>query len=262
VGRRRHSDASEQTTWAPLADTMTLVACVFLVALIVVAVKLNTMPADLKKAGKAIDKLRDDLVSAEQNARRAQGTLAVCMEERQTCKSELADRIQEERNGRAGRDALANQAYEAFSKELESVPKVQFQRGLRKLVVSEGEWFDTGSEELRPEAKKQVSNELARAVAVALAKNQHINVIVSGHTDSKPFRSDPFGNWHLSARRATNVVAHLLRSNDSIKPERIFALGFADTRPLPGLSRDDEKNRRVEFMVKYGSSLNEDTDEP
>lgn len=77
-------------------------------------------------------------------------------------------------------------------------------------------------------------------------------ILVSGHTDNSPISTARFrSNWDLSSARAVTVV-HFLIEKAGIKPERITAQGFADSRPLvendtPG---NQSKNRRVEISIE------------
>jgi chemotaxis protein MotB len=77
-------------------------------------------------------------------------------------------------------------------------------------------------------------------------------IIVSGHTDSRPINNPDYrSNWDLSAERAVSVV-HVLLVGDVLDPERVTAQGFADTRPLvpDADSRSMQLNRRVEILVQ------------
>jgi len=59
-----------------------------------------------------------------------------------------------------------------------------------------------------------------------------ITVSVEGHTDPIPIANDDFAsNWELSAARATGVVHHLIEAHH-YAPERLRAVGLADTKPI------------------------------
>lgn len=77
-------------------------------------------------------------------------------------------------------------------------------------------------------------------------------ILVSGHTDSSPISTARFrSNWDLSSARAVTVV-HYLIQNAGIKPSRITARGFADSRPLVKNTTPENrsKNRRVEIALE------------
>ncbi|NQW09960.1 MAG: OmpA family protein [Alphaproteobacteria bacterium] len=77
-----------------------------------------------------------------------------------------------------------------------------------------------------------------------------VPVTVEGHTDNVPIRSGVFpSNWELSASRAATVVRTLI--DEGIAPERLRAVGYADTRPQA--SNDSAagraRNRRVSLVL-------------
>lgn len=76
-------------------------------------------------------------------------------------------------------------------------------------------------------------------------------LIVEGHTDSVPIRTERFpSNWELSTARAAAVVRHL--SEQGIAPQRLQATGYADMRPLGAKLNpvDQVRNRRVELVME------------
>ncbi|VAW80964.1 Flagellar motor rotation protein MotB [hydrothermal vent metagenome] len=74
---------------------------------------------------------------------------------------------------------------------------------------------------------------------------------VEGHTDNVPIQTDRFpSNWELSSARATTVARELIRHG--IRPERIRAIGYADTQPRAGNETPEgrNRNRRVTFVLE------------
>jgi chemotaxis protein MotB len=75
-------------------------------------------------------------------------------------------------------------------------------------------------------------------------------VQVEGHTDNIPISTPAFpSNWELSGARAGSVVRMFI--DLGVRPERLMAVGYADTRPLEGNDSPDgrSRNRRVTVMV-------------
>jgi outer membrane protein OmpA-like peptidoglycan-associated protein len=76
-------------------------------------------------------------------------------------------------------------------------------------------------------------------------------IIVEGHTDSVPIKSDIYpSNWELSSARASKVVNYFI--TQEVKGKRFESIGFADTRPLvkeTGYIRGQPKNRRVVVVI-------------
>ena len=76
-------------------------------------------------------------------------------------------------------------------------------------------------------------------------------LIVAGHTDTQDIRSARFpSNWELSGARAGSVVRYL--QANGIQPDRLAAIGYADTRPLAdnGTAQGRARNRRVELILE------------
>lgn len=76
-------------------------------------------------------------------------------------------------------------------------------------------------------------------------------LIVAGHTDTQDIRSTRFpSNWELSSARAGSVVRYL--QANGIQPQRLAAIGYADTRPLTDNSTAEgrARNRRVELILE------------
>lgn len=77
------------------------------------------------------------------------------------------------------------------------------------------------------------------------------SLIVAGHTDAQDIRSARFpSNWELSGARAGSVVRYL--QANGIHPDRLAAIGYADTRPLADNSSAEgrARNRRVELILE------------
>lgn len=77
-------------------------------------------------------------------------------------------------------------------------------------------------------------------------------VVVEGHTDDRPIRTERFrSNWELSTARAVTVL-HQLLENPALKPEQFLIRGHADTQPLEANDTPEGRalNRRVEIKIK------------
>jgi chemotaxis protein MotB len=89
-------------------------------------------------------------------------------------------------------------------------------------------------------------------LAAALENNPDISILIEGHTDNIPFT--PNGqlesNWDLSTKRATAVVAILLK-NKNILPENLTAAGRSEFVPIaPNSSAEGRAaNRRIEVVL-------------
>ena len=107
--------------------------------------------------------------------------------------------------------------------------------------------FRSGSFDIDPNGAQAV-----RDLAVVLAQNPDINIMVEGHTDDVPYR--PNGNLQdnldLSVKRATTVV-RLLFENKEIAPVRVVAAGHGEWLPVdPEKTAEARaKNRRTEIIL-------------
>ncbi len=82
-----------------------------------------------------------------------------------------------------------------------------------------------------------------------LMKGRAGSVIVRGFTDSKPYRSGRYDNWHLSLDRAQ--VTHYMLVRGGLDDARIGHVeGYADRGARPGTDPSNPLNRRIEVLLK------------
>lgn len=142
---------------------------------------------------------------------------------------------------------LAPQLSVQLEKEIKT-GSVEIERTEKGIVLrlQEGVLFGMGSAILSAEAK-----EILDKIAPLLLTIPN-GIEVEGHTDTLPIRSSLFpGNWELSIGRATAVIRHLVEVH-RFPPDRLAALGMADTRPLVPNdgTRGNPRNRRVELHIQ------------
>jgi chemotaxis protein MotB len=112
------------------------------------------------------------------------------------------------------------------------------------LRVNSDAMFAPGTATLMPAAEKILDQ------VVGLLREYNLYLVVRGHadeyevTDASAYPS----KWELSGARAAAAV-RFVADNGKIKPTRLRAVAYADTRPLePGTTPEGAaKNRRVEF---------------
>jgi len=102
----------------------------------------------------------------------------------------------------------------------------QDDRGL-VLDLDAGTFFDVNSAAL----KEQFLPPLMKiAETLDSSKYSAFQIEVQGHTDDEKPTSPAYPtNWELSTARATTVLRKLI--DDGVKPDRLGAVGYADTRP-------------------------------
>jgi chemotaxis protein MotB len=103
--------------------------------------------------------------------------------------------------------------------------------------------FAVGSAEPRPELVRVIDK-----VGPLLAKRSGA-IIVRGHTDSRPYRSETYDNWRLSTARAQMAYYMLVRSGvDPLRIEHVE--GYANRRPKLPSDPAAAQNRRIEILIR------------
>ncbi len=82
-----------------------------------------------------------------------------------------------------------------------------------------------------------------------ILKDRPGQVIVRGHTDGRPFRSETYDNWRLSSARAQMASYMLVRGGlADARLERIE--GYADRQPRNPADPKAAENRRIEILLR------------
>jgi chemotaxis protein MotB len=114
--------------------------------------------------------------------------------------------------------------------------------------------FSPGSADILEDAEASLDR---IAQLITFMGIQTYKVEVEGHTDDVPIETPQFpSNWELSTARAAAVVRFLI--SRGVKPERLAAIGYADTQPkVPHRDKDGnpilanrEENRRVVVRIQ------------
>jgi len=107
--------------------------------------------------------------------------------------------------------------------------------------------FQTGSTVVDPNGVRALQQ-----LAVVLANNPDIDIMIEGHTDDVPFRkgSSIKDNWDLSVLRATSIV-RILMDAAQIDPTRITVAGRGEYLPVDPADTPEarRKNRRTEIIL-------------
>lgn len=107
--------------------------------------------------------------------------------------------------------------------------------------------FRSGSFSIDPNGAQAV-----RDLAVVLAANPDISIMVEGHTDDVPYRGSGNlqDNLDLSVKRATTVT-RLLLENRGIEPSRIVSAGRGEWLPVASGTTAEARtqNRRTEIIL-------------
>lgn len=120
------------------------------------------------------------------------------------------------------------------------------------LTIRDNVLFDSGAAEVRKRDEY-----IAREIASLLVMDPPRNIIISGHTDNVPIRTNDYeSNWELSVMRAVNFMK-LLQENDKLNPASFSAKGFGEYKPVSSNETEVGKarNRRVEILILPRTSL-------
>ncbi len=108
-------------------------------------------------------------------------------------------------------------------------------------VATQGVFFDTGSDRIRPESAPTL-----KEIGDMLKAHSSLKLAIEGHTDNV---GDDAANMTLSERRAAAVKAYL-ESQFGIASDRLQAVGLGETKPVASNDTPEgrQQNRRVELV--------------
>jgi chemotaxis protein MotB len=132
---------------------------------------------------------------------------------------------------------------ETFSKAIENLggQKIVPHRNGFSLSLNEQLMFFPGSAEISIKGRNTLYS------LGEILKRSDVSIRVEGNTDNIPISKGKYqSNWELSLARAVNVVKYMI-SDGGIAPERLSAVGYADTRPR--VSNDNMQNRQLNRRV-------------
>jgi chemotaxis protein MotB len=195
--------------------------------------EIESLLAELQRARQDLN-LREDKLREAEKTLQDRNTRLIELQEALRQKEEAVNRLRQTvTNALTG---FTNNGLTVFEKNGKVYVSLEEQ-----LLFRSGQW------EVDPRGQQAL-----RDLAVVLAQNPDINVMVEGHTDDVPMRgaSQIKDNWDLSVMRATAVTKVLLQ-NKQIAPDRIIAAGRSEFLPIdPGKTADARrKNRRTEIIL-------------
>ena len=110
-------------------------------------------------------------------------------------------------------------------------------------VATQGIYFDTGSDRIRPE-----SSPTLKEIAAMLKEHGDLSLVIEGHTDNV---GNAAANQTLSEKRAAAVKA-ILVAEYGVEDARLETAGFGATKPSGSNDTPEgrQTNRRVELVKK------------
>jgi chemotaxis protein MotB len=135
-----------------------------------------------------------------------------------------------------------------LAKFKEQIQITVIKEGLRIELIeqSEGLFFDIGCARLKPDAIP-----LLKLIALRISSFPN-DVVIEGHTDSRPYARAGYNNWDLSTDRA-NAARRVLEEG-GIRGKQITSVnGYADRRLKNPSKPLDFSNRRVTILVAFST---------
>ena len=125
--------------------------------------------------------------------------------------------------------------------------RVDVENKRKGLVISlTGEiLYDIGTADIKDQGQEVL------AMISDILKGIPNDIMIEGHTDDLPIRTDEFpSNWELSTARAVNVIKFLIEERN-FDPARLSAAGYSEYRPVADNDNAEGRaeNRRVEVVV-------------
>lgn len=145
---------------------------------------------------------------------------------------------------------------EALRKELAAAfkPGEKIQSGIsveatdRGVVISVTDLLDFGMFEVGSAVPRRELVLAMEKIGKTIAAHKG-RVIINGHTDGRPFRSDTYDNWRLSTARAHSAYYMLVRGG--LDERRISEVaGFADRKLKDAADPLSPANRRIEILLE------------
>lgn len=123
---------------------------------------------------------------------------------------------------------------------------IEIRDGKVYVSMSDKLMFASGKAEVQEKGK-----EALEVLAKVLKKNPEFEILVEGHTDNVPIKTDKYkDNWDLSVARATAMV-RLLNEKHGLEAERLTASGRGeyDPKATNETAAGRAQNRRTEIIL-------------
>ncbi|MCK9203992.1 MAG: OmpA family protein [Bacteroidales bacterium] len=155
----------------------------------------------------------------------------------------LQDMIQSQKNIMAN---LQNAIAEALMNYKTDELSIYIKDGKVYVSLEEKLLFKSGSDVVNPQGKEALIT-----LAKVLNGTKDITVMIEGHTDDVPIKTNQFrDNWDLSTARANSVV-RILTTDNGFDPTRITASGRGKFHPVKSNETTEGRaaNRRTEVIL-------------
>lgn len=214
----------------------------------------NALVNNLKseKASLQQDKtsLQDDKASLQNENAEGQNNMKALSDESKLTIEAQAKQLRDFRDIIQTQSDIMNNLKNSISKALMNYEadelSIYLKDGNVHVSLQEKLLFKSGSDVIGPKGK-----EALKTLTKILIGTVDINVIIEGHTDNIPIKTEKFkDNWELSTARATTIV-RLLTSNNGFDSNRITASGKGQFHPVQTNETEAGRaaNRRTEIIL-------------
>ncbi|MBX3102704.1 MAG: OmpA family protein [Bacteroidetes bacterium] len=173
------------------------------------------------------------------------------LQDKEALLKEREDRLHALQKQIADQDARQKELLARIRKALEGFTSDELTAEMRNgniyVSMSDKLLFKSGSAQLDTKGKQALEK-----LAQALNTHPELSILVEGHTDPDPIRTERFAdNWDLSVIRATAVV-RLLSADYKVDAKRLTAAGHAEFFPLVSNDTREGKarNRRTDIVIQ------------
>lgn len=208
--------------------------------------KYNERSKELAEKEAKLSQMKDE----EQKLQTEKGSLSSTLQERDKALQEKEQKLAEVQQILHSKDssvkalkALVSNALLGFK---DAGLEINIKNGKVYVSLSEQLLFASGKTDVDKKGREALLQ-----LATVLDKQKDINILVEGHTDDVPIKTEKIqDNWELSAMRANSIV-RILTKDGSIDPKRIMAAGRSQYLPIdPSKTAEArKKNRRTEIIL-------------
>jgi chemotaxis protein MotB len=167
------------------------------------------------------------------------------MHARPTISPQVVDKTVTPVEEQAGDERLRDEVEHFMAQRQDQGVSVRWDQTRPVFVLSERITFAQGQAELLKDFQPTLER-----IAGFIASQAGYRILVSGHSDDTPIRTEAFpSNWELSAARAASVVRFLCENG--VDPRQVTIRGYGEYRPVYANSSSENRqaNRRVEITL-------------
>ncbi|MDZ4757049.1 MAG: OmpA family protein [Bacteroidota bacterium] len=215
--------------------------------------QLKELEAKYNERAKEYEEMKAKMTQLKDEEKKLQsekGTLATSLQERDKSLQEKEAKLAELQQILHSKDSAVKALKTSVSNALlgfkDAGLEINIKNGKVYVSLSEQLLFASGKTDVDKKGREALLQ-----LATVLEKQRDINILVEGHTDDVPMKSEKMqDNWDLSVMRANSIV-RILTKDGSIDPKRIMAAGRGQYMPIDPAKTPEarRKNRRTEIIL-------------